>query len=465
MRMRRQQASVPGMLTRIEIDGFKTFERFSLDLHPFSAIVGPNASGKSNLFDALRFLSLVAQVDIRSAMIGLRGEPEELFRRTISGITAEMHFAIEVLLNPSGTDAFGTTYTVKAQRLRYELDLTLRKDKRGVPLGIYVTRESCFALTRKDDRAKFLVRQGINYSYRKNPFIDMSDETDERAPVIQIRQDGPAGSGTSKRGRPVSLSATEASRTALSTINTAEFPHLYALRDLLLSLRFLEINPAAARSANDRFFDTKSLRPDASNLAAVLAHLKSETATERRPDGVINDISANLSSLIPSVRKVEVFDEPSAKEYSFGIRTSEGLSFSSRIISDGTLRILALLAILDDPNRRGILCFEEPENGVHEGRIESLIALLRTASELPSEVAMVPYFQVLINTHSPAVLDVLEDGEVVAADVVTIINPVTKGKHTRTRMRIELQSDQLDYEHYLTRTEIKHLLRRGSGEA
>jgi AAA15 family ATPase/GTPase len=52
------------MLTRIEIDGFKTFEDFGLDLKPLTAIVGPNASGKSNLFDALRFLSLLAQYDI-----------------------------------------------------------------------------------------------------------------------------------------------------------------------------------------------------------------------------------------------------------------------------------------------------------------------------------------------------------------------------------------------------------------
>ena len=144
------------MLTRIEINGFKTFEQFSLDLSPFSAIVGPNASGKSNLFDALRFLSLVAQVDIRSAMVGLRGEPEELFRRTSDGTVHEMSFAIEVLLNDKGIDAFGTTYIVKAQRLRYELTLTLRTDARGVPLGIYVTNENCNAIFKKDERAKFL---------------------------------------------------------------------------------------------------------------------------------------------------------------------------------------------------------------------------------------------------------------------------------------------------------------------
>lgn len=71
-----------GMLTRIEIDGFKTFERFGLDLQPFTAIVGPNASGKSNLFDAMQLLAALADHDIHSAMQGLRGEPEEFFRQT-----------------------------------------------------------------------------------------------------------------------------------------------------------------------------------------------------------------------------------------------------------------------------------------------------------------------------------------------------------------------------------------------
>ena len=42
------------MLTRIEIDGFKTFEDFAVDLAPFVAILGTNAAGKSNLFDAIQ---------------------------------------------------------------------------------------------------------------------------------------------------------------------------------------------------------------------------------------------------------------------------------------------------------------------------------------------------------------------------------------------------------------------------
>ncbi len=214
------------VLTRIEIDGFKTFERFGLDLQPLTAIVGPNASGKSNLFDALRFLSLLAQHDIRTAMQGLRGEPEELFRKLSTGLTDTMSFAVEVLLGRRGVDAFGTSYEVPAQRLRYELTLALTHNSEGVPRGIFVREENCWPISKKDDRAVYLNRPkfGISYNARVAPFI----KSDKGEDAILVRQDG-----RQKHGRPVHLPLKEASRTALSTITTAEFPHLYTLRETL----------------------------------------------------------------------------------------------------------------------------------------------------------------------------------------------------------------------------------------
>ena len=55
------------MITRIEISGFKSFWDFSLDFAPFTVVAGANASGKSNLFDAMRLLSNLATTDLRTA--------------------------------------------------------------------------------------------------------------------------------------------------------------------------------------------------------------------------------------------------------------------------------------------------------------------------------------------------------------------------------------------------------------
>ncbi len=439
------------MLTRIEIDDFKTFEGFSLDLGPLTAIVGPNASGESNLFDALRFLSLLAQYDIRTAMQGLRGEPEELFRQTPSGISDSMSFAVELLLSRNGLDAFGTRYETPAQRLRYELKLALGQTSDGSPRGIFVQNEYCRPIARKDDRAKYLHNFKLNRNAPVNPFIEISPGGD----AIWVRQDG-----RQKHGRPMQLSLKEASRTALSTITTAEFPHLYALREMLTSVRFLEINPRAARSANDRFED-RVLKPDASNLAAVLAHLKERTADELRPDGVLSDIAADLASLIPAVRRLKIRNDVSERQYSFSLEFVGDLVFTSRVISDGTLRLLALLTILNDPDRRGTLCFEEPENGVHEGRVPMLVEFLRGAAVVSTE-AEAPLFQVLLNTHSPKVMASLRDHEIVAADAVVSVDPISHTRSARTRMRGGVQStgDMFDPETHLSRFEVNSLLQK-----
>lgn len=439
------------MLTRIEIDGFKTFEGFSLDLEPLSAVVGPNASGKSNLFDALRFLSLLAQYDIRTAMQGLRGEPEELFRQTPTGNSDCMSFAVEVLLSRRGVDAFGTSYETPAQRLRYELKLALIQTAEGAPRGIFVRNESCRPIARRDDRATYLHDVKLNRNASVNPFIKLADSGD----AILVRQDG-----RTKHGRPMRLSLKEASRTALSTITTAEFPHLYALREMLTSIRFLEINPRAARSANDRFED-RVLKPDASNLAAVLANLKEKTASELRPDGVLSDIAADLASLVPSVRRLRIRNDTNERQYSFSLEFDGDLVFSSRVISDGTLRLLALLTVLDDPDRRGTLCFEEPENGVHEGRVPMLVEFLRGAANISADPA-IPSFQILLNTHSPKVMAALNDREIVAADSVVSIDPASRVRSTKTRMRTGIQStgDMFDPETHLSRYEVERLLQK-----
>lgn len=439
------------MITRIEIDGFKTFQDFAVDLQPFTALVGPNASGKSNLFDALSFLALLAKHDIRHSMQSLRGEPEELFRCTASGRSDKMYFALEVLLPRSGTDAFGTGYEVPAQRLRYELELGLHKGRDGTPRRVQVIREYCHPIAKGKDNARSIFGNiRVNYT-RVSPFIRLNDQGD----AIEVRQDG-----RQKHGRPVTLSLKEASRTALSTIATAEFPHLYALREAISSISFLEINPHAARMANDRF-DDPELKPDASNLSAVLAHLKEETGTDDRPDGVLADIAADLASLIPSVSRLESTSDLTQRQYAFGLKFTDDQTFSSRVISDGTLRLLALLTLLNDPNRKGTLCFEEPENGVHEGRIPALVSFLQQAAIVSTDPEH-PSFQVLIATHSPKVMGCLADHEIVAADTVSVVVPGTTKKIVRTRMRtgIKRVGDLYDPEHHLVRSEIEALLQR-----
>lgn len=439
------------MITRIEIDGFKTFRDFSLDLGPFMAIVGPNGSGKSNLFDAITFVSGLVQKDIGGAMRELRGTPAELFRRTRPGRRRRvMTFAVEVLLGPDGVDAFGTPFELRTQRLRYEIELAVRVDDDDRFRDVHVRHERCVTIPKRSERRADIGNgHPIRYEGRLSPFISTLSSADGAPRVMQIRQDGP-----NKRGRPVVLSAVEAPRTALSTITTAEFPHLYALREMLSSIQSLHVDPQASRRPTDRMAPRRLL-PDASNLATVLAKLRAETRSDDRPEGVLADIRIDLSSLIPSVARVKVDESPDASEHSFNIELADSVSFSSRVISDGTLRLLALLTLLNDPKHGGVLCFEEPENGVHEARVAKLIEILRAAAgyfggDSPD------CFQVLVNTHSPAVMGALEDREVVVCDVIGRSRR-GRSRTLRTRMRTGVSADS---EAGLTRAEVDAILRR-----
>jgi hypothetical protein len=89
----------------------------------------------------------------------------------------------------------------------------------------------------------------------------------------------------------------------------------------------------------------------------------------------------------------------------------------ARALSDGTLRFMALAVIELDPNARGLLCLEEPENGIHPERIPAMLSLLQDIAFDATEVLETdnPLRQVIINTHSPAVVaQVPEDSLLIA---------------------------------------------------
>src|SRR5260370_25182381 len=110
------------MLTRIEIGGFKAFEAFQVARGPLRFILGPNAAGKSNFFDALHLLSRLAWTDVGPAFSKVRGEPLELFRRESEGPPGKrMRFVAEVLVQPRLRDPFRTVVKLTHTRMRYEV--------------------------------------------------------------------------------------------------------------------------------------------------------------------------------------------------------------------------------------------------------------------------------------------------------------------------------------------------------
>ena len=140
------------MITLIELDGFKTFQHFKLELSPFQVIVGPNGAGKSNLFDALHLLARLVETDLRSAFQELRGNAVELFATSPDGHSVnKMVLAVEMLVDRNIQDSWGAQAELKYTRMRYDLEILRRIDEQGLE-RLYVTREVLKAIARGDDQ-------------------------------------------------------------------------------------------------------------------------------------------------------------------------------------------------------------------------------------------------------------------------------------------------------------------------
>ena len=449
------------MLTRVEISGFKSFERLALDLQPFTVIAGPNASGKSNFFDALRLLSRLASVDLPDALRNMRGDPSEMFRRQAGDAAAQsISFAVEVLLDNEIEDAFGQRKQLTYTRVRYELEIERRIDAPAGMERLFVRREQAAPIKRSEDKwakqghiSREFIRDRARYASggQRSPFLETRNNE------FRVNQDGVQG-----RPRPFPVPKERATATVLSKITTAtEFPHLFALRQELESLTFLQLEVSAEREPSDALAPD-DLLPDGSNIAKVLARIENETRTSVRSTGDLSLIRASLNTLVPGAKDIRVERDSSYGRYRLFITMKDGNEFSSRVLSDGTLRILALLTFLNDPRRKSVLLFEEPENGIHEKRLVKLVEILReSCSSLSESNNSDPLFQIILNTHSPVVLKSTLLREIVAVDVVAKKSSDGKVISRRSRMRTGAFNEDIDLfsrENHLSRIEVEKIL-------
>ncbi|WFE64344.1 AAA family ATPase [Micromonospora sp. WMMD714] len=418
------------MLTRIEIDGFKSFREFSLDIPPFLVIIGRNAAGKSNLFDAIQFLSRLAGDPVLEAAQHMRGDVADLFHKHTNGTSAEvMSFAVEVLLGRSVIDAFGDTAEVNHSRLRYELTIELRSTGSSGTLRPYVVSESVRRIRRVGDTwmDRFTAEQRKRLVAYRTGADPLETEQDEQGRLVfSIRQQG-------NQGRKRRLPATAATATVLSSLTTAtDFPLLYALKREMQSWRLLHLDPSALR-APDSYDDPDSLSANGGHLANTLRRLADETGSPDRPEGALNDLSADLAAVIPGVVRVQLTEDDARRQRQVEVVTREEAPFSARVASDGTLRAIALLAALYDPRGAGLICFEEPENGIFPQRLAQFVRYLRSLVEraLISGPEGAALTQLVLSSHSPAILRALEPAqERVRSDAVfmDVVSRVQRGK-------------------------------------
>jgi predicted ATPase len=408
------------MITQIEIDGFKTFKDFKVELAPFQVIVGANASGKSNLFDALQLLSRLATYEVSTAFLDLRGNPLELFTKLPDGTRIQsMHFAVEMLLDRHMQDDLGQKVELQHTRLRYELEITFdEKDEL-----LYVTEEILKTIPSESDAwvKKYEVSSELLPVNDEVTYIETKRQQVNNQNYVTRIYTAPLPDVF------MQLEGRRFPRTMLSWLIGAPsfFLPISAARQEMRNWRFIHLNPDELRKSSS-VGGSRFLSPQGGNLPTMLARLQKEDKI------ALDSISRDVAYLVPGIYKVEVSKNLASAQHDLSLETLDHRIFSANVLSDGTLRLLALATLKNDLQLHGTLCLEEPENGVNPlalGKMARLLRILATDFH-DTEQLSEPLTQVLITTQSPLFASQPEVKDALLyAFIVTRISP-RSGKNT-----------------------------------
>jgi predicted ATPase len=416
---------IAAMLTRLKVDGFKNLKEVDIQFGPFTCVAGGNGVGKSNLFDAIRFLSALAGRPLLEAALSVRsdggggGDLRHIFHHAGERYGQTISFEAEMLVPAEGLDDLGQAAQASITFLRYSLELEYQEDGSAGSLGgLWIRHEELQPISQKDANTHLLFRhhsewrRSVLSGKRTSPFIS-TEGSGNRA---YIKLHGDAGRG----GRPREFLAASLPRTVLSSATAAESPTALVARREMQSWRLLQLEPSALRTP-DPYDASSHLGPNGSHLPATLARLARVHRGNRREskyaEQVYASIANRLAQLVESVRSVRVDADDRRALLSLIVRDRDGTEHEARGLSDGTLRFLALCVVERDPEARGLICLEEPENGIHPERVPAMMHLLQ---DLAVDVDIPigpdnPLRQVIINTHSPAVVSIVPDDSLLVA--------------------------------------------------
>jgi len=337
------------MLTSLRLVNFKNFADETLKLGPFTVIVGANASGKSNIRDAFRFLHGIGRgytlAEIMGGKLGpggyvewepIRGAPNEIVRFGQSRSKGTGEFCASAELDLHG------------KRMTYAVTVGSNPDTQD---GFWLLSEK---LTADGELllSRLVTKPEWGFIHEAQPVLTRSTHFD-----------------------PLS----EATRSSFCSV--------------IQSMRFLELSPERMREPS--IPGATILGDYGQNLPTVLESICADADRKQT-------LLSWLDELTPmDVAGFEFPRDPGGRVHLY-VTERNGRKVSAYSASDGTLRFLGILAALLNEDAGGIYFFEEIDNGIHPNRLWLLLELIERQTA-KGEI------QVITTTHNPALLDWIRD--------------------------------------------------------
>lgn len=347
---------------------FKSFKDAKLHVGPFTVIVGANASGKSNIRDAFRFIQGVGRGYTLAEIIGGKyGQGGQAEWAPIRGSARE--------LIRFGETSFLISVGVRIRNSNYTYEIQVMEDATA-KVGFRVIYEEL----RTAYRTIYTSRPGgddpVNHQEEDNHLLLRMEKTGEQKRYglrIAPRDDQPALT------QVLDFQRVGRNHKDIAASIAAEFE----------GIRFLDLSPELMRRPS--FPGQNILGDNGENLPTVLQGICQDSNKEQ----VLYEWIRELTPL--DVDRLEFVQDPITGLIQLAIREHNGNVISAYSASDGTLRFLAMLAALLGEEPARFYFFEELDNGIHPARLKLL-------ADLIENVTTNRRTQVVTTTHSPELL-------------------------------------------------------------
>jgi predicted ATPase len=403
------------MLTSIHIENFKSYLKQDLPLSSLTLMIGANASGKSNVLEAFRFLCWLAQGQKLSVLKQRFGDSEQIIRGQIR----------QLPYLRSGSFKLGCKTDFSMWNF-FEIQIGLRDD------DLHIEQESIKTSSSPEIMPLYSIDQpatGLGHDVRVSYF-----NIPKHASKIQIS----CNDQVAIMCQLASAARFEADNMMLSQTEIPVVSEKF--QELLTNNLFLDPVPSLMRGES---YADKTLRGDCANLSGVLYSLWQDA--ELRP--VIIQFIKSLPE--QDVKTLEFFIDRREKIALELVENFGGVErkWSVELLSDGTLRVLAIAAALLSAPVGSTVVIEEVDNGVHPSRARQLLTTMREQAEARG-------IRLLLSTHNPALMDALPDAAL--ADVVFCYRDPQQGDSRLVRL-----ADLEDYAGLVSQGPLGELVTKG----
>jgi predicted ATPase len=396
------------MFTRIQTRAYRCLKQIDERLGPFRALVGPNASGKTTFLDVIGFLGDLMRN--RGDVVRTVQSRSENFEKLLwLGAGNSFQLAVEAEI-PLPVHERMAEDNRRFTLIRYEIQVGL--DPASNEIG--VDHETLWLAER--DKTPGKTPSVLQRSLFPSPPADMhsilSRSSSRRKITLTKNPKGNDNYYSEHRGSYAISFNLGRGHSALANIPAIpeSFPVSTWFRSLLeKGVQTFVLNSDGIRRPSPPGLGRR-FQTDGSNLPWVISELKKDTKR-------FQSWLSHVRTALEDIRDISTVERPEDRHCYIIIEYANGAKVPSWLVSDGTLRLLALTIPAYLRDLHGTFLIEEPENGIHPRAIETVLQSLTSMYDC----------QVLVATHSPVALNMLEPRDVLcfakdesgAADIVS----------------------------------------------